>query len=357
MKNDYIPFLKLKSNEIAALKELALPIKSSITPFFDLPKKRGQTGDSLKTLILKAAKSVAKNLSTVPSFYLDNYDIDDAILVDGGDNYAYACMAFSQTNFIPVLGLDRPASRNSVVFAAKVGGLLKSDTVAIRLMSEDFSSYSVIFPELQSLLRTAYLHFNKVDFVIDNRLCSGIDPAYRSVEIANFVGRASADFLVNRWVITGSSLPASARDIIDTESELVHPRSELEIFRGACLRLSVKGIYLGDYTVVSPFYSDPDIPAAALRNITTAKVTYSYDDVHYIRRGGSLRSHARGELQYNDIAAEITKLPFFRGAPYSFGDKFIAEKSNFIGSTVTASTILKPTINLHMTYMANGFII
>lgn len=42
--NNYIPFLKLKVNEINALKELALDIKQDgIMPFFDLAKKEDMT--------------------------------------------------------------------------------------------------------------------------------------------------------------------------------------------------------------------------------------------------------------------------------------------------------------------------
>jgi len=37
--NRYIPFLKLKSSEILAIKELDTELKEEITPFFDFPRK------------------------------------------------------------------------------------------------------------------------------------------------------------------------------------------------------------------------------------------------------------------------------------------------------------------------------
>ena len=43
--------------------------------------------------------------------------------------------------------------------------------------------------------------------------------------------------------------------------------------------------------------------------------------------------------------------PFYRGHHYSFGDSFIEEKSRNTGSSVMPGTILKPTINAHMTYV------
>ena len=47
--NNYIPFLKLKSNEILAIKELEAELQEEITPFFDFPqKKENFTEDTFK---------------------------------------------------------------------------------------------------------------------------------------------------------------------------------------------------------------------------------------------------------------------------------------------------------------------
>ncbi len=86
------------------------------------------------------------------------------------------------------------------------------------------------------------------------------------------------------------------------------------------------------------------------------KVIYSYDDVHFVARGGALRTHARGNLQYNDIARDLCSQPFYRGPAYSFGDKFLDDKANGLGNKVMPSTILKPTINAHITYMVRDFV-
>jgi hypothetical protein len=56
-------------------------------------------------------------------------------------------------------------------------------------------------------------------------------------------------------------------------------------------------------------------------------------------------------LQYNDICGHLVKQPFFRGAPYSFGDAYIDEKAQLAGKGVTPSSILKPTINAHIAFM------
>lgn len=91
-----------------------------------------------------------------------------------------------------------------------------------------------------------------------------------------------------------------------------------------------------------------------LRRVMTPRITYSYDNNHYIIRGGALATHVRGDDQYFDLAKIITLKPFYRGSIYSFGDGFIFEKSQSIGNKVTASSILKPTINAHIIYMLNS---
>lgn len=69
--NQYVPFLKLKVNEVGALCELAADIKSSIVPFFDLPRKKdGMSADEFCELVKKSARSVEKNLKGINLFYL-----------------------------------------------------------------------------------------------------------------------------------------------------------------------------------------------------------------------------------------------------------------------------------------------
>lgn len=356
MSNKYIPFLKLKGNEIAALKALSPELKSRLIPFFDIPKKNPITSDGLKSCILKAAKSVKKNLAGYSQIYLDDYDIDESIKIDDDHSYGYAIREFSEINFIPVVGLDRTPARNDLVFSAKISGLISSNRFAIRLQNDDFESFRLIQHEIREILSEGLKHYEFFDIIFDNRYCHKLDTTQRAEKIIRFISQMAGIISPERIVIAGSSIPASIGEIISTEDDLIHPRAEISIYRHVISSINHTNLCFGDYTVVSPLYSDLDIPAAALRNVITAKILYTFDDGHYISRGGALRSHVRGDLQYNDIAKNIVEAPFYRGATYSFGDNFLEEKSRFIGASVTASSILKPTINLHITYMLNKVI-
>lgn len=138
----------------------------------------------------------------------------------------------------------------------------------------------------------------------------GADAATRATQIASFCSAAYADHAYEGIVITGSSLPPVIGDILATNNEIHLVRNEIGIYNLAVKLISDAKIFFGDYTVVSPNYSDSDIAPQNMLNVTAPKVVYSYSQNHYIVRGGSLKSHPRGFKQYNDIAAKIVAQPF-----------------------------------------------
>jgi hypothetical protein len=353
--NNYVPFLKLKVNEIGALNALSPDIKNSIMPFFDLPRKNDMTPVSFQAMVNKTVASITKNLNGIDVFFLDNFDIEDGILVGGQNNYGYVIESFSDMTFIPVVGLDRTLERNNLVFEHKKNGNIKSNAIAIRLSAEDFDSFAIVQTEIEELVAQGQDLFDKWILILDNRLCLNIDPAKRALLISVFLADAKGSFDPEMVIVAGSSVPPSIGDVAAAGTEITHDRVELSIYRAVVKSVDDVNLWLGDYTIVSPLYSDLDIPPEAMQNVIAAKIIYSHDNVHYVARGGSLKSHPRGRMQYNDIANALIAKPFFRGAPYSFGDAYLDDKAHNIGSGVTPSSILKPTINTHMSWMIKDF--
>jgi hypothetical protein len=355
MSVDYVPFLKLKGNEIAALKALDPELKVGLVPFFDIAKRDEMSEDDFTSMVTKAARSALKNLDEFENFFLDNFDISDLLKVDGDDNYEFVVDAFSELPFIPVVGLDRSVRRNEIVFTNKKLGKIKSDSIAIRLHGDDFINFGLICDELIDLQAEGAGLFSHWVLIIDNRYCAQLDVPKRSSELIAFLGDSDKHIKFDEVIITGSSIPASISEILPVSAAITHARTELAIYGAVKGKIAQKNLKLGDYTVVSPLYSDANIPKEAMQNVITAKIGYSHGNVHYFARGASVKTHPRGPLQYNDIAKHIIGLNFYRGAPYSFGDQFLNEKAQFIGSNVTANSILKPMINLHISYMLKDY--
>ncbi|WP_166110510.1 hypothetical protein [Pseudoalteromonas sp. Z9A5] len=350
---NYIPFLKFKVNEVAAVKSLSLNDIKRLTPFFDLPRKDILDSNSLKSLIDTAYRKYEINLLSLPFFYLDNFDINDAILINGDDNYLYTLEKFSTAKIVPVVGLDRSYRRNSVVIEAKKNKLIKLDIVALRICVEDLVSYTLVEEEIKELLNELKESFTSFHLIIDNRVCHNINIQARATQIIKFINDICSDAEFDKIIITGSSITASIKDLLDPNTVITIERSELNLFKK--VKNEIDEIHIGDYTAVSPSYSDVKIRGEYMRKVTAPKLMYIFDKYLHIKRGGAIDGHPRGNKQYNDLSAILIKEAYFRGGLYSFGDKYIDEKAQSIGKDASPSTIPKALINAHITYMLNGF--
>ena len=353
----YVPFLKLKSNEIMAVKELDTDLRRALTPFFDFPYKKERSEEDFKRNAGRMFRSINRHLKDIPYFYLDNFDVDSNLVVDGGNNYAYLLSVFKDLPVVPVISIDRSDDHMLAVCEAKNSGDLKSDLVALRFVAEDFESFDVVADSIKERLGDTFGKFANIDLILDCRVCSNqvLDSLVSNAN--NFIQKFTNDYTVNKIIVTGPSIPASIGKILSVGYEVELPRLELDIFDGVCNAIGDDfDVVLGDYGIVSPNYSDLNIAPELFQNVMTAKILYTFDRHHFIIRGGAIKTHERGNEQFYDQAAIIVDNIFYRGAGYSWGDNFIDEESRSEGSLVTNSTILKPTINTHITYMLKDYV-
>lgn len=347
----YTPFLKFKVNEVAAIKALDSALHRVLVPFFDLPRMDGLVESSLVKKIDDAYRKYEINLKLLPAFYIDNFDIDDSITIQGRHNYYYLLQKFSPSKIIPVVGIDRSPSHNQAVFDNATQ--LQSNTVAFRVTAENLD-YILYEDEIKDLVEKCFECYENIHLIIDNRVCFNIDVPQKTQEISDFINKITQDIVFNKIIVTGSSIPASIRDLLAPGASDVFPRHEINLYRA--LKIVHPSIFLGDYTVVSPHYSDIKIEGELMRKVTAPKLFYPYADSMYITRGHAIDTHLRGVKQYNDLSAAIVAKPFYRQPVKSFGDKYLHEKANNRGKDATPSTIPKPLVNLHITYMLTDFV-
>lgn len=353
---NYIPFLKAKSNEVMAIKELNPAHQEVITPLFDFPRKKDATENEYKSIIDSSIKRIQKHLKIIPHFYLDNFDLESSLLIDGVYNYEYALSLCKNLPVVPVISIDRPPEHIASVCRIMDTDGFKNDFVAIRLTYEDFMLFELVEEELEDILEPMLDRFKNFDLILDCRVCKGVNNTVLSNNIISFTKKFAHKYSLRKVIISGSSITNPIGDILLTGGHIAIQRHELEIFTNASTQLSQDfDVVFADYGIVSPDFSDIDVDPRVLRNIMAPKIIYTYDGHHYIIRGGALASHPRGDDQFFDMAAIIVSQPFYRGLHYSYGDHFLEEKSREVGNKVTASSILKPTINAHITFMLNVF--
>jgi hypothetical protein len=363
---DYIPFLKLKGSEISALRDLSKKFKNdNFIAFFDFPRKkpsksRREDAPLPKTKeelfandIIKLKRRFDINLKFLSEFYLDNYDLDDSINHNGKYNYNSIIKEFGPCGMIPVMGLDRHAEHLKSILSGLKSGYINNNRIALRLTKDDFESFKFSKKDIVEVIKEVENKFQNIDLVFDCRFCSPGSNAEYSLSISKFYKDAINDgFNFSRIIISGSSIPSSITEIVKPRTEKIILREELIIYKSIKKYFAdFKGFYLGDYTCVSPEYSDVELFDEDMDSVTTAKLIYPYDDSVYVLRGGRFKGD-RGQMK--DLASKlVAKTHVFRGEKYSSGDRYIYEKSMGVGKSATASTIVSPLINLHLTYMLN----
>ena len=169
-------------------------------------------------------KKINKNLQHFKFFYLDDFSIDDDLLIYGKQSYNYVIEKFQDFNFIPVIGIDRKPERNEAVFNNKK--IFQNDTIALRVSIEDIQTG---LTDLKELIIEANEYFDKIALVIDLQFISQDEDINQLFSIiAPFLKRNIFNF--SKIIITGSSIPKLIGDIIATDSTKDIPRRELELF-------------------------------------------------------------------------------------------------------------------------------
>ncbi|OEF10831.1 beta family protein [Aliivibrio logei] len=355
--NNYTPFLKFKTCEISALKALKNHELVDITPFFDLATKNEIQASDVENTILKGVRKYELNFKDANGFYIDDYDLDDSLRINNGIVYEFLIKEFTQTSFIPVIGLDRTQERIDVISQYKSNKMIKSNTIALRLNREDFLSYVIneddIRDILEPLIDGVTPLYNNIHLILDCRICSDSDVTLLSNNIIKFLIDIQKDFDFSKIIITGSSIPPSIADVLPVLSDTHLIRNECEIFER--VNHELHNVEIGDYATVSPNYSDVNIPVTALYKIMTPKLVYTYKGHHYFIRGGAIESHPRGAKQYDDMSITLINNTFYRGHSYSIGDAYITDKSQGKGKNAQPSSINKFLVNAHITFMLNDY--
>lgn len=363
---DYTPFLKMKDSEISALIELSDLDKQRLIPFFDIPRRdEKKTRDPLAIVktkeecfingINRSSGRISKKLKLISSFYLDNFDVDYDLKPMGRDTYIQLIETYAPLGMLPVTGVDRTDEHHSNIRYALDQGIIKADTIALRLLEEDFEDFQYIKGDIKALYEHYLGEFKNIDLVLDCRVLINKDELSLSSKIIKFINNYADEFPLRKVIITGSMIPPSISEVIDTKNEKTLERKEIKIFHNIKSDSNIH-VTFGDYTCVSPDYSDADFFAEDMQNVMTGKIIYTIevnniaDSVLFIR-GSRLKTD---KTQFCNLCASLALgkwKNYFRGKNSSFGDGFIYNCATKIKRNATASTIVKPLVNAHIKYM------
>jgi hypothetical protein len=344
---EYSPFLKFKNGELSALFNMHYEDKKTIVPLMELPRDDNYTIDKIINRIDNSVKKMKKKIEYDFSFYIDNYEIPDIFKIKSNDNYLYLINSFSDFDIIPVIGFDREDSHNNIgiEFANK-----KARKIAIRVTQDYFENILAYKEDLKLLFTNVEKDVFRI-LLLDCNYIEDIVVDKCKVNIIRLLENILKDNYFSKIVISGSSIPVKISDVVQKNTDKTIIRNEVYLYKEVIKYFPKTAFVFGDYTIVSPGYSEISIKPEAILSVITPKIIYSLIDSHFISRGQRIKSH--GIEQYFTQARTIIKKPFFRGKDYSWGDNYLFEKATYKGKNITPSAIIGPTVNAHIKFMIN----
>src|SRR5690606_33035835 len=126
-------------------------------------------------------------------------------------------------------------------------------------------------------------------------------------------------------VVGGYGFPDQLSTAISTKTQDYLRRIEQDVFFDVSAHDVAAPLWFGDYTTLSP--SVVELDWRLVRRVMSPKALYTLEDSWFVVRGASFTSHPDGYAQYYSIADEIVALDEYCGPEYSYGDKYIWDRS------------------------------
>jgi len=153
----YVPVLKLKEGEKAALRSINDSLRARMTPFLEVVVRNPEKAPTLAGHINTAFKGLARSVEPYDRCFLDTRELAD----DDADaaSRIFARAADEGITFTPVTGISRVADVDAAMKHAKAG-------VALRLTREEFEAGG-LRGHLDRFLRMHSLKPENIDLFLD----------------------------------------------------------------------------------------------------------------------------------------------------------------------------------------------
>ena len=353
---DFFAFLKMKQYESRIFSSTEKEIFHSIMPVFDIPKTDNESEASIKKSIQTGIKNLTKNLSENHPFFIDCKDIID-INIGNDFIYSYLLKELKKTklNALPVISFSRSNEHNKSVINSHKGQ--KYQFIAIRADEDDivdFDGFIEDFIEIkEELPETSFVLIIDFEVIRSQKELSLFENLleYFLSELDIYSSNNGEEF--NKIVITGSSLSGDFGEHTRAGENSSFPRYEASLFKNIIKKGHL--VTYGDYGVVSPEYTFPDIPPQLIYKVSTPKLIYTTDFEIHTFRGRSLSQE--GNSQYFDLAESIFNSPFYRGKNYSSGDQSIYDHANRVLANATSQGNWYKILNIaHFSFIKKDFL-
>jgi hypothetical protein len=345
----YVPVLKGKEGEFAALEALSPDIRRQVLPLIEVPPipydyVNERAAKSLEDHVAGVAQRLQRCWQNSP-LYLDlPWFEEDERLSDGRVALEAVLHDCVDRNVEAVPVVSRSSSINYISAASRYANSRPSP-VCIRLLVEDFEEEVDLDQEVERILKVLrVVEPPSIDLVIDLEDLGS--EASRAVLVARSI--FSVIPRKNDWrriILVAASFP---EDLSDLDASMVSqlPRHEWELWKTLQrrpTRLPRPNVIFGDYAISHPLPRELDPRTMRM----SASIRYTTRDEWLVAKGRNVRQY--GFDQYFALSKALVERPEFSGRTFSWGDSFIADCADQLMGPGNATTWRKVGTNHHIT--------
>lgn len=350
----YVPILKGKEGEYAALEALSVEIKGVLMPLIEIPAipydfANECPAKSLDDHIVDIPGRLKRACATMP-FYLDLPWFGQEETLSNGQSAFESILAKSAelgANAIPVVYRE---SSPAYLAAAKGHATTTGNGSCIRLLLEDFEEDIDLDAEVNRLLTGgASADIESTDLIID------FEDLGANAGRAALIAR-SVFWMIpkrERWrrmILAAASFPEDLSDV-SAATTVTLPRHEWDLWKTLQKRpaaLPRRDLIFGDYAMAHPIAKTLDPRTMRM----SANIRYTTQDEWLVIKGRNVRQY--GFSQYFDLCRLLVDRPEYSGRHYSWGDGYIADCAEATQGPGNATTWRKVGVNHHLTLVTRG---
>jgi hypothetical protein len=350
----YVPILKGKEGEYAALEALKPDIKGLVMPLIEIPAipydyANERPAKSLDDHIAGIPDRLKKACTALP-FYLDLPWFGKEETLSSGQTACEVVLAqCAALGIIPIPVVSRD-STTAYLAAAKSHAASTGSGCCIRLLVEDFEEDVDLDAELNRLLALAASdNVGSTDLIIDLKDLGA--NAGRAALIARSVfSMIPRKDEWRRMILAAASFPEDLSDV-SAATIVTLPRHEWDLWKTLQRKpaaLPRRDLIFGDYTMAHPVSKTLDPRTMRM----SANIRYTTEDEWLVIKGRNVRQY--GFDQYFDLCQLLVKRPEYSGRTYSWGDGYISDCAEGMQGPGNATTWRKVGVNHHLTLVARG---
>ncbi len=348
----YVPILKGKEGEYAALEMLEADVRLLLRPLIEIPGVpydyvNERPAKSLEVHVAGIHERLRRCCMDSP-VYLDMPWFGEEERIDDGGVAIGAVLTkcgASGVNAVPVV--SRASSKD---YLAACGGYSATGNAGscIRLYVEDFEEEIDLHAEVDRLLTGLGVDdATQADLIID------LEDLGRDASRAVLVARSVFSMIprAGEWrhlILAAASFTEALSDV-DAATTSTLPRHEWDLWRTLQRRpnlLPRRDLIFGDYAISHPIPKELDPRTMRM----SANIRYTARENWLVVKGRNVRQY--GFDQFFDLCQTIIQRQEYCGRDFSWGDEYIAECASKSKGPGNATTWRKVGVNHHLTLLA-----